>query len=215
MSDLVEHVDSLRDHWWWRPGWRAGRHFYACHFTMSGYGDLVELIQRYQVALRSFPGLDLIPPPWLHLTMQGLGFLDDLADDQIAEIERAIRQKLAQTPAPVVTFHRPVVRPEAIYLPALPPEPVAAVRNAVRAVIGDVLGADNVELAPEHVQGYRPHVSVAYSNTSQPAEPIAVALTQVDAAPVKVTLDHVDLLEFHRDNRMYEWTRSQQVRIAH
>jgi 2'-5' RNA ligase len=65
------------------------------------------------------------------------------------------------------------------------------------------LGPDNVELAPEHVQGYRPHVSVAYSsNTAQPAEPIAAALAQVEAAPVKVALDHVDLFEFHRDNRM-------------
>lgn len=147
--------------------------------------------------------------------MQGIGFLDDLSDDRVAELDRAIRQKLAQTPTPVVTFHRPVVRPEAIYLPALPSEPVAAVRNAVRAVIGDVLGPDSVELAPEHVQGYRPHVSIAYSNTAQPAEPIAAALAQVEAAPVKVALHQVALLEFHRDNRMYEWTRSEQVRIGY
>ncbi|PWR12482.1 hypothetical protein DKT69_23875 [Micromonospora sicca] len=215
MADLVDHIDNMRDHWWWRPGWLAGRHFYACHFTMSAYTELVELVQRYQEALRPFPGLDLIPPNWLHLTMQGIGFLDDLGKDQVAELERGIRKKLAQTPTPTVTFHRPVVRPEAIYLPAFPPEPIAEVRNAVRAVIGDVLGLDNVELAPEHVQGYRPHVSVAYSNTAQPAEPIAAALAQVKAAPVKVVLDHVDFLEFHRDNRMYEWTRSEQVRVGH
>ncbi len=215
MSDLVEHVDNMQDHWWWRPGWRAGRHFYACHFIVNEYADLIELVQRYQEALRPFSGLDLIPATWLHLTMQGVGFLDELDYDHVAELERAIRQKLSRTPMPVVTFHRPVVRPEAIYLPALPPEPITAVRNAVRAAIGDVLGADNVELVPEHVQGYRPHVSVAYSNTAQSAKPIAAALAQVITTPVKVALDHASLLEFHRDNRMYEWTRLEQVRIGH
>ncbi|OHX07391.1 hypothetical protein BFV98_17380 [Micromonospora sp. WMMB235] len=205
----------MQDHWWWRPGWRAGRHFYACHFTMSGNAELVQLVRRYQEALRPFSGLDLIPSTWLHLTMQGIGFLDELDGRQVAEMERAIRSKLTRTPAPVVMFHRPVVRPEAVYLPASPPEPVAAVRDAVRAVIADVLGPDHVELAPEHAQGYRPHVSVAYSNTTQAAEPIVGALAAVEAEPVTVALDHVGLLEFHRDNRMYEWTCAAQVSIGH
>jgi 2'-5' RNA ligase len=215
VSDLVEHVENMQDHWWWRPGWRAGRHFYACHFTMGRYADLVKLARTYQEALRPFPGLDLIPAQWLHLTMQGVGFLDVLNHDQVADLEQAIRQRLARIPTPVVTFHRPVVRPEAVYLPALPPEPIAAVRNEVRAAIGDVLGQDHVELAPEHVPAYRPHVSVAYSNSVQAAEPIANAVTHVEATPVTVALDHVGLLEFHRDNRMYEWTRAVQIPIGH
>ena len=36
MSAHIEAVDSLHDHWWWRPGWRAGRHYYACHITLGG-----------------------------------------------------------------------------------------------------------------------------------------------------------------------------------
>ncbi|SCG49200.1 2'-5' RNA ligase family protein [Micromonospora inositola] len=214
MPAPIEHVDEMQDHWWWRPGWRAGRHFYACHFTMGEYPELVKLVRRYQEALRPFPGLDLIPSTWLHLTMQGIGFVDDLDDEQVARLEPAIRERLAELPAPVVAFHRPVVRPEAVYLPAEPPAPLTAVRHAVREVIGHVLGADNVELAPEHVQGYRPHVSLAYSNAAQSAEPIAATLSQVEAEPVVVTLHHLGLLEFHRDHRMYQWTRSEQVRIG-
>ena len=214
MPDAIEHVDTLQDHWWWRPGWRAGRHFYACHFTMGQHPDLVQLVRRYQEALRPFPGLDLIPMAWLHLTMQGIGFVDELGGDQVSELELAIRQRLARVRTPVVTFRRPVVRPEAVFLPASPPEPVAEVRDAVRAVIADVLGPDNVELAPEHAQGYHPHVSLAYSNTTQAAGPIAEALSAVDVEPVTVTLDHVGLLEFHRDNRMYEWARAHQIPVG-
>ncbi|MET8349675.1 MULTISPECIES: 2'-5' RNA ligase family protein [unclassified Micromonospora] len=214
MPPPIEHVDKMKDHWWWRPGWRAGRHFYACHFTMGEYAKLGELVQRYQMALRPFPGLDLIPSTWLHLTMQGIGFVDDLDDEQVARLTYGIREELAELPAPVVTFHRPVVRPEAVYLPANPPTPIAAVRHAVRDVISRVLGTGNVELAPEHVQGYRPHVSLAYSNTAQAAEPVAAALARVEAKPVVVTLQHLGLLEFHRDYRMYQWIRSEQVRIG-
>ncbi|WP_247661839.1 2'-5' RNA ligase family protein [Micromonospora sp. U21] len=146
--------------------------------------------------------------------MQGIGFIDDLDDEQVARLEHGIRERLAELPAPVVTFHRPVVRPEAVYLPTDPPAPITAVRHAVREVIGHVLGEDDVELAPEHVQGYRLHVSVAYSNAAQSAEPIAATLAQVEAEPVVVTLHHVGLLEFHRDHRMYQWTHSEQVPIG-
>ncbi|MEW2473136.1 2'-5' RNA ligase family protein [Micromonospora gifhornensis] len=215
MSDLVEHADNMQDHWWWRPGWRVGRHFHACHFTMSPHTELVKLAQLYQQALRPFSGLDLIPTPWLHLTMQGVGFLDVLSEDQVADLEHAIRQRLARVPTPIVTFHRPVVRREAVYLPATPSEPIASVRNQVRAAIAEVLGQDHAELAPEQVGAYRPHVSVAYSNSTQAAGPIVDAVTQVDAPAVTMVLDHVGLIEFHRDNRMYEWTRDVQIPIGH
>ncbi|MEW2385002.1 2'-5' RNA ligase family protein [Micromonospora sp. NPDC047707] len=214
MSASVEHVDQMRDHWWWRPGWRVGRHFYACHFVMGDHSELVELVQRYQEVLRPFPRLDLIPAAWLHLTMQGIDFVDEVDEEQVALLKQAIRGKLAQVPAPVVTFHRPVVRPEAVYLLAEPPAPIAAVREVVRAAIGEVLGADVVELTPERRQGYRPHVSLAYSNAIQPAGPIATALAQLEVDPVTLTLDRLGLLEFHRDHRMYQWTRSEQMTLG-
>jgi hypothetical protein len=37
MSDVIETPlpPSVRNHWWWRPGWAEGRHFYACHMTLD------------------------------------------------------------------------------------------------------------------------------------------------------------------------------------
>ena len=32
-------ITTVRNHWWWRPGWRAGRHFYACHLTLNDQPD--------------------------------------------------------------------------------------------------------------------------------------------------------------------------------
>lgn len=213
MDIAVEHVDELDDHWWWRPGWRSARHFYACHLTMEDQPELRELITAYQDALARVPGLDLIPAQWLHLTLQGIGFTDEIHPDQVEKVRASGSRRLAAVPAPTVTFHRPVVRPEAVYLPAEPAHAIRAVREAVREAITDTFGPSWLTDADE-LRNYRPHVSVAYSNTSQPAQPILDALAGVVVEPVSITLSHVDLLEYHRDRRMYEWTSRQEMAIG-
>jgi hypothetical protein len=46
MSDMIEPPlpASVRNHWWWRPGWTAGRHYYACHLTLDDQPQLRELV---------------------------------------------------------------------------------------------------------------------------------------------------------------------------
>jgi 2'-5' RNA ligase len=206
MTTAVEHVQQMQDHWWWRPGWRAGRHYYACHFAMSRYDEITQLATTYRSAIREFPGLDTIPDRWLHLTMQGVGFLDEVSTEERSELTSALRAALTELPPPTVTFHRPVVRQEAVYLPAEPAGPINEVRAVVRSVITQILGAPRLDPGPGE---YRPHVSLAYSNRAQDASPIAAALASVEASRVTVRLDQVELLEFHRDNQMYEWTSSE------
>jgi 2'-5' RNA ligase len=213
MTSTIEYVDELHDHWWWRPGWQAKRHFYACHFTFGDQPELQDLVAEYQEAVRAVAGLDPIPVQWLHLTMQGIGFVDEVGADQIARFAAVAAEKLARIPAPVVTFHQPVIRPEAIYLPAQPADDIQAVRLAVREAIAEALGESGLENT-QQLARYRPHVSLAYSNTDQPAGPILKALSHADPSPATITLQHVDLLEYHRDRRMYEWTSAQPVAIG-
>ncbi|BCY08862.1 2'-5' RNA ligase family protein [Actinoplanes sp. L3-i22] len=200
MDDTVEHAEQMRDHWWWRPGWRAGRHFYACHFTFEDQPLVHRLVSTYQSELVGFNGLDLIPAPWLHLTMQGIGFVDEVSDEQVRRVIDAVAAGLGRVERPVVTFGSAVVRPEAVYLPVEPAGAIVAIREIVRAAVSGIVGA------LEPAQPYTPHVSVAYANRPQPASPIAAALPILD--PVTVTLDRVQLLHFHRDRRMYEWTHA-------
>ncbi|MER7334739.1 MULTISPECIES: 2'-5' RNA ligase family protein [unclassified Micromonospora] len=210
----VDHVDRMRDHWWWRPGWRSGRHFYACHFSMARHAALVRMVESYQAGIRDFSTLDLIPARWLHLTMQGVGFVDEVSDSELVELEDRVRARLAGLAPPTVTFHRPVVRPEAVFLPADPPEPIRALRAIVHGVVVEVLGKDRAEPLPRDPALYRPHVSIAYSNSDQEARPMAEVLDKVDPEPVLLTLDHLHLLRFHRDHRMYEWTQAVPLRIG-
>lgn len=87
----------LQTHWWWRPGWRRGRHFYACHLTLDHASGLHDLVDRYQGVLRPFPGLDLIPAAGCISTMHGIGFTDEVTDAEQDSIGAAIAMRLTRT----------------------------------------------------------------------------------------------------------------------
>src|SRR5262249_48910675 len=90
-----EHSRMVRNHWWWRPGWRTGRRAYTFHVvfnngTTEGTANVQRLVSDYQRALMDVDGLDHIPGEWLHLTMQGVGFVDEVSDTEVDAIIAAV-----------------------------------------------------------------------------------------------------------------------------
>ncbi len=206
------HADELVDHWWWRPGWGVGTRFFAWHVnTFEDPAPLHRLVTQYQGELSTVPGLDLIPLEWLHLTMQGVGFVEDVPPARVDALLGAARVRLGELEPAKVRFHRPVVAREAVLLPSDPLEPLQTIRYAVRAAIADVFGADGV---PEDADGYRPHISLAYANAPQPARAAVAAVDRVAPAPADLTVNAVSLIEMHRDNRMYEWRTVEVVTLG-
>lgn len=197
-----KHAAELRDHWWWRPGWQVGTRFYTWHITFDDQDQLHKLVDTYQAEIAGHDGFDPIPRKWLHLTMQGVGHTADIAPDQLDTLIATAQTKLAALDPVKVGFHRPVIRPEAIALPALPPTEADRIRTAVREAIADALGPDAV---PDRADGFQPHVTVAYSSGAQPAGAITAGLESISTAPVDVQIRAISLIELHRDNRMYEW----------
>jgi 2'-5' RNA ligase len=208
-----KHADQLTDHWWWRPGWKVGTRFYAWHInTFEDAAPLHRLAALYQAELSSVPGLDMIPQQWLHLTMQGVGFVEDVSTSQIDALLSAARSRLSELQPLKVRLQRPVIRPEAIALAPDPVEPVQEIRHTVRAAIADVFGPDGV---PDNADGYQPHISLAYVSIPQPVVPTLEAINRVTAAPADLTINAVSLIEMHRDNRMYEWRTIEAVPLGH
>ncbi|MFG3196036.1 2'-5' RNA ligase family protein [Streptomyces sp. NPDC048208] len=193
--------NTLRNHWWWRPGWSVGRRFYTWHLTWEGQDDVHRLAAEYRDVLAPFAGeLTLIPDRWLHLTMQGVGFVGEVAEREVRAIADAASEKLAAVPAFDVQVGPHVLDPEAVLLPVQPAGAVAEVRDAIRGAIGDVLHD-----VPESPTGFRPHVSVAYSASDGPATPVAEALTAREFALARARVTNAELIVIHRDNKMYEW----------
>ncbi|MFY1625875.1 2'-5' RNA ligase family protein [Micromonospora sp. WMMD735] len=198
-----QHADHVRNHWWWRPGWHVGRRFYAFHITFEDQHQLYRAAKAYRTSLAEMPSLTLIPNRWLHLTMQGIGFADEIAQDLAEKIADEARSLLADVPAFEVEFGPIVVADEAIVIPAEPAEPVHELRHLTRQAIGRVLGDDRIGEDPDR---FRPHVSVAYITAEGSAAPYVEAVERTNVEPARVAIKHVDLIEMHRDQQMYEWT---------
>jgi 2'-5' RNA ligase len=194
-------ADRMADHWWWRPGWRSGRRMYTWHFTFGGQPAVQDLAARYQARLAGLPGLDLIPARWLHLTTQGVGFTDEVSGPDIEAIISSARARLSALPPARVTLGPARVTPEAILLDVAPTENLIAVRAGLRQAIGDVWTAGRIPDGGE----WTPHVSVAYSHSTGPAEPYAQALADEDDR-AECVISAVELIILGRDSHLYEWT---------
>ncbi|MGH3625360.1 MAG: 2'-5' RNA ligase family protein [Sciscionella sp.] len=201
----------MRNHWWWRPGWKLGRSFYTWHITFGGKSDVRALADSYVPLLANLPVLDRVPVRWLHLTVQGLGFTDEIDRTDVDAIVQATEHRLAELQPFTATIGPPQVDPETIHMPVQPVEPLRRLRAVTRGAIGDVWGDQNV---PEMAEGWRPHVTLGYSNAAGPAEPITEALATQQAQTVEVEIAAVSLINLNRDNKAYEWVDVATVRLG-
>jgi 2'-5' RNA ligase len=198
----------MRRHWWWRPGWRPGRRLYAWHLTFGdqtvalGKADLRRVVRAYQVRLAGLPGLDLVPADGLHLTVQPIGFADEVGAGDLEPIVAAVRRRCTALAPVRVTLGPAQLQAEGVWLRVAPPTAVRRVRAAVRAGIAEVRGAARV---PEAASGFTPHMSLAYSDNHGSDDPYAAALATMPPRSVTVELAAIELISLGRDTHLYRW----------
>lgn len=207
----MSEIEPMRDHWWWRPGWCVGRSFYTWHVTFADQPEAARLVADYAPALAELPMLDPVPLRWLHLTMQGIGFTDEVDRGDVDRMVAAAEKRCAVLEPFRVTVGPAHVDAETIQMPVRPIAQLAAVRQAIRDAIGDVWGAENV---PEPAEGWRPHVSLGYSNSAGAAEPVATALALRGEYSADVNVGAVSLIDLNRDRQAYEWTEIGSVQLG-
>lgn len=194
---------DMLDHWWWRPGWKVGRSFYTWHVTFDENPEVQSLLEHYSPTLERFPGLDPVGISGLHLTVQGVGFTDEVPqDDALAIASRAVT--LVSKLEPFELQIGPAfVDPETVQTLISPLEGLEQIRNSIREAIGETWGPEKI---PEKAEGFRPHVTLAYSNSSWNSEGIRSAIDELPPYSVTVTVSSVSLIDLNRDAKRYEWT---------
>ena len=198
----------ISDHWWWRPGWRPGRRMYAWHVTFTGLPDVQALAARTQERLAGVDGLDLVPARWLHLTMQGIGFTDEIPGSALTSMVATARRHLADTGPPRVRIGPAQVVSEGVLLNVSPVSGLTAVRDGLRAAIAETWPGATV---PDTAEWF-PHISVAYSHVAGPADAIEAALAGADATTDAV-IRAVQLIVLGRDQHLYEWAGHTTLRL--
>jgi 2'-5' RNA ligase len=210
MNTPTDPTSRMIDHWWWRPGWSGGRQFYTWHLTFEDAPDVVRLVREYNAHL-DLPGLDIVPDRWLHLTMQGIGFVGEVDQADVDKIVAAAGTRLSTLAPFNVALGPTVVDPEVVRLEVNPTEPVARLRMTLRAAIAEVWGSEHV---PDDEDDFTPHVSPAYSNRNGDMRPILAAASAVTPQPGEATISHADLILLNRDHRQYQWTTYARVALG-
>jgi 2'-5' RNA ligase len=173
---------------------------YTWHITFDGQDQLHALVDAYNERLATLPGLDPIPRPWLHLTTQGLGFVDETPAADVDAVIEAARERLAKLPRPTVSVGPAIVDPEVVRLKVQPVDDVVSIRRALREANVSARGPELLMEADE----WEPHISVAYSSSAGPMKPISAALIP-ELDPVPLTISEVQLIVLGRDKKLYEW----------
>ncbi|MFF0490113.1 2'-5' RNA ligase family protein [Nocardia sp. NPDC004068] len=206
-------ADVTWDHWWWRPGWRMGRSFYTWHVTFGDDSPVGKLVAQFAPVLREMPTMTPVVREGLHITIQGVGFGDEVSDEDLDAIIAVARRRLARSAAFEFEVGPPKVDEETVGMPVRDPGALEGVRAELRAAIGEVWGEEGV---PERGVSFTPHLSLAYStgaaSISVMTEKIAAAgLEEVTATE---TVTAISLIELNRDARRYEWREVVRVPLA-
>ena len=207
--EAYQQITNLREHWYWRPGWRPGRSFYTWHLTFAGQPALFDLVGTVQGQLH-LPGLDLVPLDGLHLTMQGVGFTDEVSDKDLTAIVASARLRCRDLPPVDLNLGPADPDTEGIGLLVSPWAPVERTRLSLREAVGSVWDA-----VPEPRQGFRPHVTVAYSGAAVPTTNIRERVRPLRTLPpVAVHLTEVQLIALRRGDRVYRWDVVESLPLA-
>ncbi len=198
----VKSLETMRDHWWWRPGWRLGRSFYTWHVTFDKNSSMTSLIDHYSSVTNRFLTLDAVDLSGLHLTIQGLGFSDEIDKNAMQKVVEETRRYCVMIEPFTIVIGPAHVDAETVQMAVHPVDSIMQLRQALREGVGAVWGDGNV---PESMEGFRPHVTLAYSNGPGSFSDISSALKAAGEKTAHILMSSVSLIELNRDRKRYEW----------
>ncbi len=206
MPPLRQDTPDLINHWTPMPELDAGRALLACYAIYPGQPDLFDLVSAYQQPLRATGRFAAVEQPWLHSTMQGLAFLDDLPANAAVRLAEAMTDRLSGLAAPIVTVEPPLARDGGVDLPLSPINELAQVRAAVQQAAADALDLRDLYLLPGQAGQFDPHISLAYANQGMDSAPIRRLLDAVPHPALTLTLNSFAVIALRRSNRTWHWS---------
>ncbi|MEG8183451.1 2'-5' RNA ligase family protein [Nocardia terpenica] len=149
----------------------------------------------------------------LHITVQGVGFTDEVTDRDVERIRNAATVRLAQRTPFEIQIGPPTVDEETIGLPVTDPAALHVLRDDLQGAIADVWGSDHV---PERGDRFQPHLTMAYSTGVASISDIDSTLIDAGLREIVVSdiVVSVSLIDLNRDNRQYEWREIAKVPLG-
>lgn len=194
-----QRAEWLEDHWRWRPEWATDRPMLWWYLTFEGQSPLRSLGNRIRRHLHEVPAVDVVPHRWLHLTIQEVGFVDEVAPRDVRTLVAATTDALADLPAQELTLGPVTTMRSAVVLAQSPVDHLRRLRTRLR----ETMSSSGWPVpGPE---GLRPHVSLGYLNRDCDPGTVMDGLQPVRDLRTTVHVLTLTLAAVTRENRHYQW----------
>jgi 2'-5' RNA ligase len=198
-----QQVEHMVNHWD-RPGWTDDRRSYHLMLTFENAPEVRALAAACQSEFGDIESLDLVPLDYLHVTIQGLGFTDEVSFAEIEDITAAIESRAAHLRPFGVQVGPLAGSPGAVRLSVTPHEPVRAIHRMIAATASRKPGVPAIRTRSS--DAYLPHASIAYSSSPAPAKPLIERVRSLRRLGfVSARIDSLHLVELRREPRAYRW----------
>ncbi|MGI5324640.1 2'-5' RNA ligase family protein [Actinomadura nitritigenes] len=171
------------------------------HMLVGDQPGARDVADAAQERLADFTGLHMTPIKWLHITTLVVGSTNEISDDQQQDMLRTASSLFAEIPPLTVTLGRILYHPEAIILAIRPTEALEQVRAAIQSATLKVTGREGHTEGPAQ---WLPHMTIAYSETEQPAQPLINALGR-QLPNREITINAVSLVVQRGAERLWDW----------
>ena len=135
------------------------------------------------------------------------GPAEHFTDQQIQQMAAAASEQLADVPPITASLGKILYHPEAIMLAVAPAADLAPIRAAAMTATEAVTGSTTGDETP-----WTPHITLCYSTTEQPAQPVITALGK-QLATCQVDIGAVSLVIQNGPERDWNWTTVATVRL--
>ena len=200
LSVTSPEVEWFDDHRLWRPEWTVDRACLYWYLTFDDQPAVAALARRVGGRLGGLAAIDLVPDPWLHLTLCDVGFLDEMEPQQLELMSEAVAEELRHTRPLELTLGPVTFFPDSVTLAAGPPTRLRELRRRIARAM------KSVGLVPQHhrTTDFRPHVTLGYLNRRVDRQTVVDTLDE-DEATAGVRVDHVTLAAVSRRPGHYQW----------
>lgn len=190
--------EQMTDRWARRADPPPGQHTLYWHVLMGHDAEVTDLANEARQRLAAFDGLHMTPPHRLHMTTLEVGAANTVTSKQLRQMTSSAAKDLARIGPITVRLGKVLYHPEAIMLAVTPAAALAPLRQAAISAAGSLR-----RKAP--LPFWTPHITLCYSTSEQPAQPIIKALgTQLPEREIHVQA--LSLVIQDGPERQWNWT---------
>jgi len=193
------NIDMMKNHWD-RPGWEFGRRAYYWYLTFEEVDELQQLTSRCQERLH-ISYLDHVPPPDIHMTIERVGFEDEVSPDVLAEIKDNVTLECSQIRPFDLSIGPLGGSSGALRFSVTPWRPLFHLKESIRSAT-----LARLPSAEPDPGDFLPHIGIAYCNRQVPSGDLIEAVRGIRHFPiVRSRVRRVTLVRLERSPGAWLW----------